>query len=152
MVEIYPRPIIEHYLTSYSSKNRGRKVFLKSYLNSCIIKISQIFQGSTSTRYIKALKIFNRKFFNAISDRFWSFSVTQSEQQCSESATIHNLTSHDVSKSLMSIRVIQLWNQQSTKSFFSKLVSNTEIVSFLSMLLNFLFIFLIKLKMISLSK
>ena len=33
MVEIYPRPIIEHYLTSYSSKDRERKVFMKSYLN-----------------------------------------------------------------------------------------------------------------------
>ena len=28
----------------------GFKVFLKSYLNSCTIKISQMFQGSTSTR------------------------------------------------------------------------------------------------------
>jgi hypothetical protein len=33
MVEIYPRPIIEHYLTSYSSMHREGKVVMKSYLN-----------------------------------------------------------------------------------------------------------------------
>ena len=41
MVEIYPRPIIEHYLTSYSSKDRGRKVFMKSYLNFDRLVMSQ---------------------------------------------------------------------------------------------------------------